>query len=456
MGEKEIVGFVDVGSYKLKGLLVSVNRETQELEYVEYCAKILDQESQLKEKKYSNLENNLEEFVQKLSNTSKILAGKELSKIYFNVKAIKTETDIIEDERMSTKESYVTQEYLKKVQENYYGDEYYGDKNIIGSSFWHIKVDGLNISEYMNYKFNRAFSFRLSLFYTQMDEKIQAVFNVMRNWHQCSPSCSINTMSVSKILLKERELQTGAIVIDIGEVTSEISLYRFNKLIFVKTIPVGGYHVTKDIKDILKISFEQAENLKLTYNRFLKVDGTKILVNFPIQNGGESSRFFVVEKKYLEAIIESRMEDIFEISIKALRGAGFAHDKIANYIFTGGGSEFEKTSEWAEKYFKFPKVKRMNATSNSDWKSLNLQESTALVGMSAEYALHIPEEEYVLNANESVKNVKIREDVERYEEDIEEVAVKERKVKVKVKKEKGEGFFKKLNKKVKKTLEEVF
>ncbi|MCX5773376.1 MAG: cell division FtsA domain-containing protein [Fusobacteria bacterium] len=454
MGEKEIVGFIDVGSYKLKGLLVSVDKAAQELDYIEYFTKLLDGESQLKDKKYENLERNLEEFITKLSNSSKVLEGKEISKLFFNVKAVKTETDIIEDERMSTKESHITQEYLKNVQENYYNDEYYVQKNIIGSSFWNIKVDGMNISEYMNYKFNRTFSFRFSLFYTQMDEKIQAVFNVMRTWSQCKPTCSINTMSTSKILLKEREIQNGVIVVDIGEVCTEISLYRFNKLIFVKTISIGGYHVTKDIKELLKLTFEQAENLKIHYNRYLKVDGTKILVNFPIQNKGEAEHFFVVEKKHLEAIIESRMEDIFELTIKALRSAGFAHEKIASYIFTGGSSEFDKVTEWAERYFNSPKVKRINATTKMEWKTLNSQESTALVGMSAEYALHFLEEqneEQVVPKNKEIEKQEVEEIV------AERRVVKPPKVKrVKIKKQKGEGLFTKLKNKAKKTLEEVF
>ena len=43
--------------------------------------------------------------------------------------------------------------------------------------------------------------------------------------------------------------------------------YENNKLKFIQTIPIGGFHITKDISKIFKISLDDAEKIKKSFNK---------------------------------------------------------------------------------------------------------------------------------------------------------------------------------------------
>lgn len=54
--------------------------------------------------------------------------------------------------------------------------------------------------------------------------------------------------------------------LEIGFERSCITIYDRNKLKFIYSIPVGGHHITKDISKIFKISLNDAEKIKKSFN----------------------------------------------------------------------------------------------------------------------------------------------------------------------------------------------
>lgn len=61
----------------------------------------------------------------------------------------------------------------------------------------------------------------------------------------------------------------GALVVDIGAGTTDYALYRKGKVERTGVIPVGGDHLTNDLSMAFRISFKQAESLKLRYGTAL-------------------------------------------------------------------------------------------------------------------------------------------------------------------------------------------
>ena len=55
--------------------------------------------------------------------------------------------------------------------------------------------------------------------------------------------------------------------LDIGLNRSSLVFFENKKMKFIETIPIGGYHITKDISKILKISESDAEKLKKSFNK---------------------------------------------------------------------------------------------------------------------------------------------------------------------------------------------
>ena len=55
--------------------------------------------------------------------------------------------------------------------------------------------------------------------------------------------------------------------IDIGFNKTSIIIYTNNKIICLNVLPIGGNHITKDISKVLKIDLEQAEDIKINFDK---------------------------------------------------------------------------------------------------------------------------------------------------------------------------------------------
>ena len=90
--------------------------------------------------------------------------------------------------------------------------------------------------------------------------------------------------------------------IDIGFKKTSIISYINDKLVLLDVLPIGGNHITKDISFLLKIDIDEAEKLKL---------------NFEKNNQQLNDSNFSLEM--LQNIAFARTEEILELSEKSLR-----------------------------------------------------------------------------------------------------------------------------------------
>ena len=89
--------------------------------------------------------------------------------------------------------------------------------------------------------------------------------------------------------------------IDVGFKKTSIIFFNNNKLIFLDVLPIGGNHITKDISLLLKIDINEAEKLKL---------------NFEKNNSQDDNPNFSLEM--LQKITFARTEEILELCNKSL------------------------------------------------------------------------------------------------------------------------------------------
>jgi cell division protein FtsA len=138
-------------------------------------------------------------------------------------------------------------------------------------------------------------------------------------------------------VLTNNQKELGVIIIDIGYGTSGIAVYEENKLIHTKVFPIGAGHVTSDLAVALKIPFEVAEKVKLSYGYALarevsskeKIDLNKIEANVK----GTPSRRFIAE------VAESRLREIGELINKELRTIGKERHLPGGAVLVGGGAK---------------------------------------------------------------------------------------------------------------------
>lgn len=133
------------------------------------------------------------------------------------------------------------------------------------------------------------------------------------------------------LLLSDIQRNFGCVIIDIGAETVSVAVFENTALSTLHVFGIGSADITKDIALGLRITPEEAENIK---------------------NGVIS--FQQVPKKKLDEIIEARISDIFELIDKYLKKIGRSGLLPAGAIITGGGSQAAQIETIAKQMLKIP------------------------------------------------------------------------------------------------------
>lgn len=137
-----------------------------------------------------------------------------------------------------------------------------------------------------------------------------------------------------KAVLQKRELEVGAMIMDIGASTTDIALFEEGLPYSLEVLPVGSAHVTQDIAVGFQVDLDEAEKMKLDFN--------------PNSQAKSSN------KKKLSDIIELRFEDIFELVEKHLKKVDRVGLLPAGVVIVGGGANFPGIEDMVKNYLKLP------------------------------------------------------------------------------------------------------
>lgn len=133
----------------------------------------------------------------------------------------------------------------------------------------------------------------------------------------------------STVTLNKAQKNAGCVLANIGAETVSIVVYENSIPISLETFSIGSNDITNDIALGLKISLEEAEQVKIDPNH-------------------NHSR------KRLEEIVIARLSDIFELIENHLKRLGKNGLLPAGIIFTGEGSKMFSIEELAKVYLKLP------------------------------------------------------------------------------------------------------
>ena len=138
-------------------------------------------------------------------------------------------------------------------------------------------------------------------------------------------------VAASFVTLSKKQKRVGCLLADIGAETLSVVVYENGNLISMEVFPVGGADITNDIALGLKISLEDAENVKLDIDRRI-----------------------MYSKKKLEDIISARLKDSFELINKHLRTIGRDGLLPGGSIVTGGSAAVTGIKSTAEHILELP------------------------------------------------------------------------------------------------------
>lgn len=133
------------------------------------------------------------------------------------------------------------------------------------------------------------------------------------------------------VVLTDLQKNFGCALIDIGAETVSVSVFENGSLASVHVFGIGSLDITKDIALGLRVTPEEAENIKLG------------VVGFQ-----------TINKKKLDEIIEARLSDIFELIDKYFKKIGRSGLLPAGAIITGGGAHIHLVESVAKEILRIP------------------------------------------------------------------------------------------------------
>lgn len=118
---------------------------------------------------------------------------------------------------------------------------------------------------------------------------------------------------------------------DIGYITSSVTLFRGDGILFQRSFSLGGGHIDADIYRVLNVSFEQAEELRKKVNLSLSTtDNDK----YDIMTDGKIEQVAV---SYVQNIVSARIMDLAELIIECLSMCEYDCPAYIPLYLTGGG-----------------------------------------------------------------------------------------------------------------------
>ena len=146
-------------------------------------------------------------------------------------------------------------------------------------------------------------------------------------------------LAATQATISKDEREVGIALVDIGDGTTEIIVYKEDSIEHTAVIPVGGQHVTNDIAQYLKVTLPEAEELKLhrgcAWTELVDPDEVR---SIPVASDSTPPRF--IDRIELAQIIEYRMAEILdELGDIPLPGG---------LVLTGGTALMDGLQELAE------------------------------------------------------------------------------------------------------------
>ena len=144
----------------------------------------------------------------------------------------------------------------------------------------------------------------------------------------------LNPLASGEVVLTDQERQMGVAVCDIGGGTTDLAIYVNGDVWHTMVLAVGGNHITQDIAHGLRLSLQQAEDVKKQHGYAVRT-GVGSEEYFAIRPFGED-RPVQINRQELAHIIEARVAEIFSLTLQEIKRSGYDGLLPAGMVLTGG------------------------------------------------------------------------------------------------------------------------
>lgn len=145
---------------------------------------------------------------------------------------------------------------------------------------------------------------------------IKALQEAMNNAGILLAGFGLGQMGAASLLLSKKDMRDGVILVDTGASSTQMTLFKNQRIHDFSSIKMSGKNITKDISIVLKKTLLEAESLKKAY--------------------GKGQRDFTdIDGKLLEEVIEARINEIMGYVEEFMK----KHEVVLPYkvVIYGGG-----------------------------------------------------------------------------------------------------------------------
>jgi len=162
----------------------------------------------------------------------------------------------------------------------------------------------------------------------------------------------IESLAIARALIKDQITSHSVLIIDLGATRTSFIIFAGRSVMFTTSIPVSGIHFTELIAKDLKVSFEEAEKLKITHGL---EEGLRIKL-------GEKTVLEKIKGKIFEALIPGLVDLVQQIkkyidyyyTHAYLSGLPPEGKEIKKVIICGGGANLKGLKEFLELELQIP------------------------------------------------------------------------------------------------------
>ena len=181
---------------------------------------------------------------------------------------------------------------------------------------------------------------------------VQNIVNAVNKAGVLVKGVVMQQLASAQAVLSEDEKELGAVLVDIGGGTTDISIYSQGSICHTEVLPVGGNLITKDIAIGLKSPLREAEEIK-----------REMATVFPETVAPEerielsevgTGRRHTVSRQTLCRMVEARCDEMLEAVAGVIKGAGVQSDLVTGVVMTGGGCLMDGLTDRAEQIFQMP------------------------------------------------------------------------------------------------------
>ena len=181
------------------------------------------------------------------------------------------------------------------------------------------------------------------------------------------------------IVTSPDEQRDGVLVLDLGAGTTDYALYREGRTYETGVVPIGGDHLTNDLQLGLRVTREQAEELKCRSARCVvgsDTNDTPDYLNSDLAQGGHP-----VPQQAIEQIVTARLRKVFAVVSARLGPMLDPAATAAGVVLTGGTAKLPGITELASATLGLPS--RIGAPALSDADALNDPRYSTVLGLFA-------------------------------------------------------------------------